>query len=123
MTRNELWKRSYKKLEFYFNKNGHSMVDTKYSKNKTKAQNKLGNWAAQQRRIKNKLSSDQISQLNKLNFVWVTDLRKVFEIKMCNLKKSDKQFIEMTCKNLIKQLQKSRTEATLSIWLKTKKES
>ena len=119
MSRNELWKRAYKKLESYFNKNGHSMVDTKYSRNKTKAQNKLGNWVAQQRRIKNKLSSDQISQLNKLNFVWVTDLRKVFEIKTCDLKKSDKQFIEMTCKNLIKQLEKSRKEVTLSMWLNT----
>ena len=119
MTRNELWKRAYKKLESYFNKNGHSMVDTKYSRNKTKAQNKLGNWVAQQRRIKNKLSSDQISQLNKLNFVWVTDLRKVFEIRMCNSKKSDKHFIEMTCKNLIKQLKKRKTNeqiTTARLW-------
>lgn len=114
MIRNELWKIAYKKLQSYFNKNGHSMVDTRYSRNKTKAQNKLGNWVAQQRRIKNKLSSDQISQLNKLNFVWVTDLRKVFEIKTCDLKKSDKQFIEMTCKNLIKQLKKRKTNENKS---------
>ena len=108
MSRNELWKIAYKKLQYYFNKNGHSMVDTKYSRNKTEAQNKLANWTAQQRRNKNKLSFDQISQLNKLNFVWVTDLRKVFEIKTCHLKKSDKQFIQMTCKNLIKQLKRGR---------------
>ena len=83
------------------------MVDTKCSKNKTKAQNKLANWVARQRLLRNELSSKQVAHLNKLNFIWVTDLKKVLEVKMCDSKESDKRFIKMTYKNLSKQLKQT----------------
>ena len=102
----KLWNKEYEKLEYYFNENGHSMVDTNCSKNKTKAENKLANWVARQRVLRNELSPMQVSQLNGLNFIWVTDLKTVLEVKMCDLKELDKEFIEMTYKNLSKTLRK-----------------
>ena len=108
------WQASYEDLKAIFKKYKHSVIDTKYSSSKTVSENKLGNWVAQQRRNKHKLSNRQIYQLNQLNFIWVTDLRDIIEksdYKSEGLDdRSHAAFIQLTRENLLRQLNSTPNE-------------
>ena len=58
----EAWNTQYQKLEEYFKKNNHVNLKAR--------DGALGTWVVAQRQYKKSLTKEQISKLDKLNFVW-----------------------------------------------------
>jgi hypothetical protein len=64
----EQWEYAYNQLELFRKREGHSHVPTSYEQGGIK----LGRWVSTQRVEFKQLSSEQISRLNSLGFVWDT---------------------------------------------------
>lgn len=79
------WEKNYQKLLRYYNKYGHSNINSKYGP--------LGTWVFAQRKFKDTLTEEQIQKLDDVEYNWVpADKKKrnydaAWEIQYDNLKK------------------------------------